>query len=71
LKIDVEGHAAASIRGSLEAIREGKPLIIYSLHSRDEVEAIAKYLLPLGYVAKSLDFQPIDLGNHPPIVILE
>lgn len=49
IKVDVEGHGAKALAGSLESIASNRPIIIFSGHSPWEVEGAQTLLSPFGY----------------------
>lgn len=49
IKLDVEGHGGAAVRGAVESIRRSRPFIVASMHSPQEIEGIREVLEPLGY----------------------
>ena len=49
IKIDVEGHGASALEGSIQTISKYKPLILMSGHSVAETEGARQLLDPLGY----------------------
>lgn len=59
IKVDVQGHGAQAIAGSLASIRERLPILIFSNHSPWELEGTRKLLEPLGYSVKSLAGEPM------------
>lgn len=54
IKVDVQGHGAQALEGSLESIRASRPIIIFSNHSGWELDGTRKLLEPLGYAAHDL-----------------
>lgn len=54
IKIDVEGHGASALQGSLQTISGRKPLILMSSHSVGETDGARQLLEPLGYSVFSL-----------------
>lgn len=54
IKVDVEGHGAAALQGSLASIREKLPVIIFSCHSPAEIGGARQLLEPLDYGAHRL-----------------
>jgi FkbM family methyltransferase len=49
IKLDVEGHGAAAMRGAALSIGRSRPFIVASMHSPDEIDGIRAVLDPLGY----------------------
>jgi len=59
IKIDVEGHEEAVIRGALETIRSDQPILIFEcFHGGHE---IISALQPLGYLFIDADHMALDL----------
>jgi len=54
IKIDVQGHGACAIGGSIESIRRMKPVVVFSNHSRWELAGTRAQLEPLGYIPRNL-----------------
>jgi FkbM family methyltransferase len=54
IKVDVQGHAAKALAGSIESIRAKRPIIVFSNHSQWELAGTRKLLEPLGYHVESL-----------------
>jgi FkbM family methyltransferase len=54
IKIDVQGHGACAIGGSIESIRKMKPVVVFSNHSRWELAGARAQLEPLGYIPRNL-----------------
>ena len=54
IKVDVEGHGASALEGSLQTISQHKPLILMSSHSTEETKGTRQLLEPLGYSVLSL-----------------
>lgn len=52
IKVDVEGHGASALQGSLSSIRNKLPVIIFSSHSPTEINGARDLLEPLGYGVK-------------------
>lgn len=59
IKIDVEGHAAAALRGAAETLARHRPRLLISLHSPEECAGVRDQLAPLGYSPSSVDDQPL------------
>jgi FkbM family methyltransferase len=58
MKIDIEGHAAAALRGAQGVLRRHRPVLLVSLHSPDELDGVRAQTEPLGY-------RPFALGGSP------
>lgn len=58
VKIDVEGHAAAALRGAAGTLARHHPRLLISLHSPEECTGVHDQLAPLGY-------HPTDLADRP------
>lgn len=58
IKIDVEGHAAAALKGARSTLSRHHPRLLISLHSPEECHGVRVELEPLGY-------QPFDLEDRP------
>jgi FkbM family methyltransferase len=58
IKVDVEGHGAKALEGSVRSILEKWPIIIFSNHSPWELEGVRKLLEPF-YSVFSLQGTPI------------
>ena len=54
IKVDVQGHGAKALQGSINSITSKSPVIIFSNHSQWELEGTRKLLEPLGYEARKL-----------------
>jgi FkbM family methyltransferase len=54
IKVDVQGHGAKALAGSIESIRAKRPMIIFSNHSQWELAGTRELLEPLGYCVESL-----------------
>ncbi len=59
IKVDVQGHGAQALQGSIESIRAKRPIIIFSSHSQWELEGTRSLLEPIGYRVESLDGEPV------------
>ena len=59
MKIDIEGHAAAALRGARGLLSRHRPVLLVSMHSPDEVEGVRSQAVPLGYSPCALDGSPI------------
>lgn len=55
LKIDVEGAAAAVLRGARETLASRAPIVYIELHGPDEQAGVRDSLLASGYSARRLD----------------
>ncbi|RRK00726.1 FkbM family methyltransferase [Opitutaceae bacterium TAV3] len=60
VKIDVEGHAAAALRGAAGTLALHHPRLLISLHSPEECAGVHEQLAPLGYRPAGLDDRPLD-----------
>lgn len=60
VKIDIEGHAAAALRGAHETFSRHRPVVLISLHSPQEVDGVRIELQPLGYQPYALDDARLD-----------
>jgi len=49
IKLDVQGHGAQALQGSIRCINKSLPVIVFSNHSRWELEGVRALLTPLGY----------------------
>jgi FkbM family methyltransferase len=59
IKVDVQGHGARALEGSVNSIRTKRPVIIFSNHSQSEFDGTRKLLEPMGYSVRSLDSRPM------------
>jgi FkbM family methyltransferase len=59
IKVDVQGHGAKALEGSVASIRSKLPIIIFSNHSQWELEGTRRLLEPLGYSVKNLKGNPM------------
>lgn len=59
IKVDVQGHGAEALLGSLASIRSKLPVIIFSSHSPTELDGTRALLEPLGYVVSELSGAPM------------
>lgn len=59
LKIDVEGAAAAVLRGAARLLEERSPRIYLDLHGPEEQAGVRDELLPRGYVAETVDGEAV------------
>jgi FkbM family methyltransferase len=58
IKVDVQGHGAKALGGSIRSIEKMRPIIIFSSHSPWELNETHELLLPLGYSVLSLSGEP-------------
>lgn len=65
IKIDVEGHAAAALRGARKLIADHRPSMLVSFHSPDELDGVRSETLPLGYRPCALDGVRMDWPSWP------
>jgi FkbM family methyltransferase len=49
VKVDIQGHAARALAGSIVSIEKKRPLILFSSHNRSEADGTGRLLDPLGY----------------------
>jgi methyltransferase FkbM-like protein len=54
IKIDVEGSAAAVLRGSRKIIRENSPVFFLELHGPEEQAGVADELVWCSYIAETI-----------------
>jgi FkbM family methyltransferase len=59
IKVDVQGHGAQALAGSITSIRARLPIVIFSNHSPWELAGTRELLEPLGYSAMSLGGEPM------------
>jgi len=59
IKVDVQGHGAQALRGSIGSIRARKPIIIFSNHSPWEYRGVRDLLEPMGYVPRATNLESI------------
>jgi FkbM family methyltransferase len=59
IKLDVQGHGAQALQGSIRSIGKSLPVIVFSNHSQWELEGVRALLEPLGYAAFSFSGEPI------------
>ncbi len=59
IKVDVQGHGAQALAGSIASIRARLPIVIFSNHSPWELAGTRELLEPLGYSAMSLGGEPM------------
>ena len=66
IKVDVQGHGAKALAGSMESIKRKRPLIIFSNHSPWELDGTRTLLEPLGYQVENLNGRRVswDLLNQ-------
>jgi len=62
IKLDVQGHGARAVRGSLLSITATRPVIVFSPHSQPELNGVREMLEPLGYACCALDGSSIGWG---------
>ncbi|MEX0601505.1 MAG: FkbM family methyltransferase [Rhodothermales bacterium] len=70
IKIDVEGAAAAVLKGARRILEETAPLLYVELHGPEEQAGIRDEVLARGYVAERLDGTPVPDptdGWHSPL----
>jgi hypothetical protein len=60
IKVDLQGHGAKALEGSMKSIRAKRPIIIFSNHSEWELGGTRSLLEPLGYGAFNLKGDPMD-----------
>ena len=60
IKIDVEGAAAAVLRGAVRVLEEAAPPIFLELHGPEEQAGVRDEILTRGYVAQTLDGARVD-----------
>ncbi len=60
IKVDVEGHGGAALRGAKNFFKDHRPHLLVSFHSTEEVDEIRELLEPLGYTTSEPigDFRP-------------
>lgn len=56
IKVDVEGHAEAVIRGAIDTIGAHQPTLIIAIHYAAEFNGVHDALRPLGYHPQLLDY---------------
>ena len=59
IKIDVEGGAAAALRGAREVLRRYGPAVFIELHGPEERAGVRDELLDRGYRAETLSGEPV------------
>lgn len=70
VKIDVEGAAAALLRGATELLDRHRPRIFIELHGPEEQGAVRDHLQPRGYRLENIDGVPVSdptEGWHSPL----
>jgi FkbM family methyltransferase len=70
IKIDVEGAAAAALRGAARLLANGGPAVYLELHGPEEQAGVRDELLARGYVARTLDGHVVEdptRGWHSPL----
>jgi FkbM family methyltransferase len=70
IKIDVQGHGAEIIAGSIKTIQRRRPIIAFSNHSPAELEGTRRLLQPLGYRAVNLNGDAITWSDVSESVLL-
>jgi len=60
IKVDVQGHGAKALCGSIRSIKENKPIVVFSNHSRWELADTRAILEPLGYGVRNLEGGAVD-----------
>jgi len=60
IKVDVQGHGAKALAGSLKSIRQKRPIIIFSNHSQWELADTRRLLQPLGYRLRTPEGAAVD-----------
>lgn len=59
IKVDVQGHGARALQGSIRSVASSLPVIVFSNHSQWELEGVRALLEPLGYSAFNLEGESI------------
>ena len=70
LKVDVEGAAAAVLRGAVRVLEEVRPRLFIELHGPEEQAGLRDEVLARGYVAETLDGRRVadpTAGWHSPL----
>jgi hypothetical protein len=70
IKVDVQGHGAEAIAGSMVSIEKQRPIIAFSNHSDRELEGTRRLLEPLGYRAVDLNGDGVAWSNVSEAVLL-
>jgi FkbM family methyltransferase len=60
IKVDIQGHGAEALAGSINSIKEKLPVIAFSSHSAAEIEGTMSLLEPLGYIPCLTNGSPCD-----------
>ena len=60
IKVDVQGHGAQALKGSLRSLQKKHPIIVFSNHSKWELENTRALLAPIGYHVHSLSGELVD-----------
>jgi FkbM family methyltransferase len=60
IKVDVQGHGAKALGGSLKSIQRKRPIIIFSNHSPWELADTRRLLQPLGYRLRTPEGTAVD-----------
>lgn len=63
IKIDVEGHASAALRGARRTLEQHRPVILVSLHSPDEADGVRTEVSALHYRLHNLVGAPISWAD--------
>jgi FkbM family methyltransferase len=70
LKIDIEGAAAAALRGASRTLAEIRPTIYIELHGPEEQQGVRELIREHGYTAQTLDGRVVPdptAGWHSPL----
>jgi hypothetical protein len=70
IKIDVQGHGAEVIVGSIKTIERRRPIIVFSNHSPAELDGTRRLLEPLGYRAVDLNGETVAWSDVSEVVLL-
>jgi FkbM family methyltransferase len=70
IKIDVQGHGAEVIAGSIKTVERRRPIIVFSNHSPAELEGTRRLLQPLGYRAVDLNGETVTWSDVSEAVLL-
>jgi hypothetical protein len=71
IRVDLQGHVAHALRGSMRSIGQTLPIIVFSNHSHWELDGVRSLLSPLGYDVFDLTGSPAawdDLNIHSAIL---
>jgi FkbM family methyltransferase len=63
IKVDLQGHGARALTGAASSIRAHRPVIVFSNHSKWELEGTRALLDPMGYRVYSQKGEPIEWGD--------